>query len=493
MNGSRDKTMEVKSIANQLIALTINLKSGLRLASGQRVTGNSFIYSVDQGLWLLALLVCLEVSVAYLTTDKPALYSSYGLNYLGAIYLFDMAILMLIARLARADTMDTGRLLLAYLASSPAITLAFHLLTRSEELYFGHPQSSGALLLLLFGWQLFILNRLLRITLSLESGKALFLAVLTLLLSISSIWFLPYTQLWYSDESANGENAYSRLYELSVEDLFYNQYPLVDKALNGLMPQRPGTPDLYLMAVGGYGLEKVFLNEVEYVRELFDRRFDTAGRSLILVNNSETLDRYPLANRHNLADGLAYLGQIMDPDEDVLFLFMTSHGSKEHKFSVSFGPIPLDDMTPAQVRKALDDAGIGWRVIVVSSCYSGGFIEPLRTPQTLIITAAANDRKSFGCGARSEFTDFGTAYFKHALEKQPDFIAAFDIAAEWIAQKEGREKRTPSLPQRFIGEEIRAKLAQLEGGAYYATDASRDGGRSGDCVSSPGLVTCGGD
>ncbi|MES9941916.1 MAG: hypothetical protein ABW104_03885 [Candidatus Thiodiazotropha sp. 6PLUC2] len=42
------------------------------------------------------------------------------------------------------------------------------------------------------------------------------------------------------------------------------------------MPQRPGNPDLYLMVVGGYGLEKVFLNEVEYVRDLFDRRFDTS-------------------------------------------------------------------------------------------------------------------------------------------------------------------------------------------------------------------------
>ncbi|MES9863419.1 MAG: C13 family peptidase [Candidatus Thiodiazotropha sp. 4PDIVS1] len=206
-----------------------------------------------------------------------------------------------------------------------------------------------------------------------------------------------------------------------------------------------------------------------------------------MVNNIDTLDRYPLANRHNLADSLDVIGQIIDPDEDVLFLFMTSHGSKQHKFSVNFGPVPLDDMTPAQIRQTLDDSGIRWRVIVVSSCYSGGFIEPLRTPQTLIITAASKDRKSFGCGAKSEFTDFGTAYFKHALDKQPDFIEAFDIAAKWIGEKEQRENRTPSKPQRFVGDEIRTKLAQLRPGI------SQPSKPSGNCESRFNPVQCKGD
>jgi hypothetical protein len=303
--------------------------------------------------------------------------------------------------------------------------------------------------------------RLLHIYLCLRFGKALLLAGLSLLFTLVSTWFLPHTQLWRSSARNQNDGTYSRLYDLSLEELFYNQYPLVDEALNGLIPQRPGIPDLYLVAVGGYGLEKVFLNEVEYVRDLFDQRFDTAGRSMVLVNNVETLSRYPLANRHNLADSLAVIGRIIDPEEDVLFLFMTSHGSKEHKFSVNFGPVPLDDMTPTQVRQALDEAGIRWRVIVVSSCYSGGFIKPLRTPQTLIITAAADDRKSFGCGVKSEFTDFGTAYFKYALEKQPDFIEAFDIAEKWIVEKETREQHTHSMPQRYVGEQIRTKLGQL--------------------------------
>ncbi|MBW9262905.1 MAG: C13 family peptidase [Candidatus Thiodiazotropha sp. (ex. Lucinisca nassula)] len=453
--------MEVISLSRQLIALAINLRTGLKLASNQQLTRDNFIYSVDQILWLFALIFCLEISVSYLIVDKPVTFSSYGLNHLAAIYLFDLLILLAISRVAQANTSDTAKLLLAYLASMPLFIIVFQTLSMPTQPYYDRPQSGVLVLLLLLAWHLYILLRLMRIVLSLSLRKSFYLAVPAFLLSLSSSLFLPYSQLWYSDEPPQSDNLYDKLYKLSIEDLFYDQYPMVDKALNSLASQRPGITDLYLVTVAGYGLENVFLNEVEYVRDLFDRRFDTSGRSMSLVNNIDTLSRYPLANRHNLSDSLSVIGEIMDTEEDVLFLFMTSHGSKDPKFSVSFGPVPLEDITPLQLRQALDKSGILWRVIVVSSCYSGGFIEPLRTPHTLIITAADADRQSFGCGVKSEFTDFGTAYFKHALHQQPDFIEAYEIAAQWIEEKEHREQRKRSLPQRFVGDEIRAKLIQL--------------------------------
>ncbi|MCG8091397.1 MAG: hypothetical protein JAY62_16780 [Candidatus Thiodiazotropha endolucinida] len=63
--------MEAKSLPRQLIALTINLRAGLRLASNQQLTRDNFIYSIEQILWLFALIFCLEISVAYLAADKP--------------------------------------------------------------------------------------------------------------------------------------------------------------------------------------------------------------------------------------------------------------------------------------------------------------------------------------------------------------------------------------------------------------------------------------
>jgi hypothetical protein len=482
--------MEVKSLPKQLIALTINLTAGLKLVTNRKLTPRNFIYSIDQALWLIALLFCLEITVTYLVADKPASFSSYGLNYLGAIYLVDILILLTIARIAHATPAVMGRLILAYLASVPLITITSQILSASTFNSYDKLLSASVTSIAIILWYLYVLTRLLRIILELTPARSLYLASLGILFTLSSVWFLPQTQLWYSDQAQPSDSSYEKLYRLSIEDLFYDQYPLVDDALNGLAPQRPGVADLYLVTMGGYGLENVFRNEVEYVRELFDNRFDTVDRSMILVNNIDTLSTYPLANRHNLSDSLSIIGKIMDPSEDVLFLFMTSHGSKEHKFSVNFGPIPLDNISPTEVRQALDDAGILWRVIVVSSCYSGGFIESLRTPHSLIITAADKDRQSFGCGAKSEFTDFGTAYFKHALNKQPDFIKAFDIAAKWVEDKERVEHRKHSLPQRFVGNEIGTKLTQLSWMRYNQSISYQHTNESAECNSRSSAISC---
>jgi hypothetical protein len=52
------------------------------------------------------------------------------------------------------------------------------------------------------------------------------------------------------------------------------------------------------------------------------------------------------------------------------------------------------------------------KVIVVSACYSGGFIDPLQDDRALVITASRPDRRSFGCADESYFTYFGRAFSK---------------------------------------------------------------------------------
>ncbi|MET0051934.1 MAG: C13 family peptidase [Candidatus Thiodiazotropha sp.] len=468
-----------------LQAIRQNLIAGARLATGMRVTRNDFIISFDQALALMLLMIGLDVLIESLGTDYPASYSGYGLNYLAAAYLFDLILILVVARLAGAKAHQTGGLVIANLAFSPIFLVVSQLL--SNRIAESELNLAGLWLVWLLPliWQLLILVRLLQLFIDLPRRRAVTLAVLNIALGITSLWFLPHSQLWYSDEPESADSPYARLYELSMEDLFYDQPQLLQTTLAGFEPQRPGVTDLYLLAMGGYGLEKVFLNEVEYVRQLFDQRFDTLGHSLILVNNVDSVNRYPMANRHNLRDALASLGSRMDTEEDVLFLFMTSHGSKSHRFSVNFGPIRLDDLTPQQVRQALDDSGIRWRILLVSSCYSGGFIEALKDPNTLIMTAAAPDRTSFGCGAESEFTDFGTAYFKHGLVESANFIQAFDLAETWVADKEQREKRRPSLPQRFIGEAIGEKLA-----LWQPETAPRETRQAELCTQHPDQPSC---
>lgn len=482
--------MDAARAKTTLEQLRDNLLAGLSLATGRPVERENFHVSFDQGLWLFVVLIGLKLLITYIGTDQPALINSYGLNYLGAIYLFDALLMLVIARLASADLAQTGGLLVANLAATPIYLIAAHLLHHYSEANAIGLMQAWALFLLPITWQLYILIRLLRLFVKIRIGRALLLSLFNIGLGISSLWFLPQSELWYTDQPEAEDSSLAKLYRLSVEDLFYDQRPLMQASLQGLAEQRPGVTDLYLLTLGGYGLQKVFLNEVEYVKALFDERFDTRERSLILANNVETVDRYPLANRHNLRTALTTIGERMDPQEDILFLFMTSHGSHNHRFSVSFGPVPLDDMTPQQVRQALDDAGIRWRVILVSSCYSGGFIEPLKDPQTLVITAAGADRKSFGCGATSEFTDFGTAYFKHALAQQRDFISAFDLADAWVSKKEQREQREASQPQLFIGEAIAERLAAFYRRFDDLTLLTREGNNPDDCDKATGEGLC---
>ncbi|MCU7808245.1 MAG: C13 family peptidase [Candidatus Thiodiazotropha sp. (ex Semelilucina semeliformis)] len=479
------------SQSNRLLKdLHSNLLAGFRLATGRRISKDDFVYNLDQGLWLLVLVICLEFVSSYLGADKPASFYSYGLNYLGAIYLFDLTLLLLISRLAGADIADVGRLLIVYLATSPPLIASIYLIQLSDQTSGDSWLMAWFFWLLPFAWQSYILIRMLYLLLETRFGKALRLATFYLAISFSSLWFLPYSELWYEDDPDTGENPYAELYKLSVEDLFYDQQGLLDNVIEPLAPQRPGVTDLYLLAFGGYGLEKVFLNEVTYVSDLFDEQFDTRERSLVLVNNQATVAQYPMANRHNLSTALRAIGERMDRDEDVLFLFMTSHGGKDHRFSLNFGPVPLDDLTPIQVRQALDEADVRWRVIVISSCYSGGFIDALKDPQTMVITAAAPDRKSFGCGAESEFTDFGTAYFKHALSQQSNFIQAFDLAATWVAEKEKREKRQASDPRRFVGEAMGDKIAAFTERIRGGSVLSQQSGMTTDCETTSNRQSC---
>lgn len=255
------------------------------------------------------------------------------------------------------------------------------------------------------------------------------------------------------------------------ESLLYSQPDLLARELRGLLPRRPGRPNLYLVSVAGYAEQDVFMREVMAVDALFAERFGTRGRSVRLVNNRATLRDIPLATRTSLADSLRKVGATMDRDEDILFLFMTSHGLPG-RFSLSFYPLSFADLTPSELRRMLDDAGIRHRVLVISACYSGSFVEALRDDDTLVITASAPDRNSFGCSNEADFTYFGRAYFDEALRRHGSFVEAFDAALPVIAGREKAQDYEPSAPQRAVGARIGARL-----GAWQAAlEAERGAG-----------------
>lgn len=275
---------------------------------------------------------------------------------------------------------------------------------------------------------------------------------------LGSILFVPGPPWWWQAApfDPGDEEAGARGY--SAEALLYAQPALLQRALEQLQPQRPGTIDLYAIGFAGDGMESVFRNEVEHFERLVAERFDNPGRTLTLVNHPDTLEQQPLATLGNLRIALDALGRRMDVDEDILLLFLTSHGSSEHELHVALDDLPLDPVSPEQLADALDHAGIRWRVLIVSACYSGGFIEPLADEHTLIMTAARADRPSFGCGVTSEITWFGQALLAEAFNQTTDFAAAFEQARRAVRAREREQDERPSHPQLHMGEAIAARL-----------------------------------
>ncbi len=245
----------------------------------------------------------------------------------------------------------------------------------------------------------------------------------------------------------------------SYEDLMYAQPDLIDASIKRLHPQTPGKIDLYALGFAGDAGQPPFRNEVEYLPKLLAQRFAADGRTVELINSAQTFERMPLATRTNLYQALAGIAGKMDLDEDILLLFLTSHGSRDHELYVEMGNMPLDQLTPEDVRDALDSAHIRWRIVIVSACYSGGFIPALREPHTLIVTAARTDRTSFGCGNDSEITWFGKAFLTQALNQTSDFHDAYLRARTTIANWEKRDHETPSDPQYWAGNLIEKKLS----------------------------------
>jgi hypothetical protein len=294
-------------------------------------------------------------------------------------------------------------------------------------------------------------------------------ALAAALLLIAPWFWLDPQRLWRTDwEAAAAADGDAEWREPGLIDeaerTIYAQPERLGAALAGLAPERAGHIDLYAVAFGGDASEDVFRNEAEYVERLFQSRFDARGRTLVLLNNPASVESRPLASATNLERALLALGAKLDREQDILFLYLTSHGSEDHELYVNQPPLPLDNLTPERLRAALDASGIRWRVLVVSACYSGGYVEALRDPHTLVLTAASADRSSFGCGAASKVTYFGKAFLAQALNRHDDFIAAFGQARESIRRWERRRKIRASRPQIDQGEHIAAQLQRWRAG-----------------------------
>ena len=262
--------------------------------------------------------------------------------------------------------------------------------------------------------------------------------------------------------------------ELIAEQSLYQQDRLLTEAIDALSPQRPDVIDLYAIHFAGHGSQEVFRREAEYARDLFETQLGAANRVLTLANSRTSVDRLPMATRESLRRALAATAERMDPEQDILFLYLTSHGSEDHELSIEQNGMDLPDLSAAELGAMLRELPIRNRVVVVSACFSGGFIPYLADDHTLVMTAARADRTSFGCADENEFTEFGRALLEDGLGSAESFVAAFEQAAQRVREQElEREIEQHSEPQIARAPAVEARLhAWRDQGSTSLTQAS---------------------
>jgi hypothetical protein len=244
------------------------------------------------------------------------------------------------------------------------------------------------------------------------------------------------------------------------------QPALMRAEIASLAPQRKGITDVYALGIAGWADQDVFLKELDGGLQAIASVLPIKDRTIRLVNNRDTLANIPVADFENFAAAVHGIGNVMDKDEDVLVLLMTSHGEQTGFALELFGDV--SELTPQQITSTLDKEGIKNRVIIVSACYSGIFVPPLQNDNTIVMTAADAKDTSFGCAPERDWTYFGDAFFRQSLYPGADFENAFDHARVLIEGWELMDRVHPSNPQGSFGPAVVEKLAP-----YFATNAGQ--------------------
>ena len=448
-----------------LVALGRNLMAGLRLSLFMRVSRLQFRIDLGQLLLLFVFSSLIDIAGDWSRTGPLREFSLLG----AGTELYSVGLLVLVS--AALSLMFRQR---ALALAVPVIVLAA--IPLAQALNFVLPNLAAVFIPFEFGarmagqvlvlWMVAILVRSVAVAFAPPTPRVWLRAIcggLVLATPIFLINSLAPNEPWWRDGGAPIEVPEGM--SAGSEAVLATQGVLLDHVLSNLGDARPGVSGMYFVGFAPYSREDVFRKDVEAAQRVMDERWGTSERSVLLINNPQTLLTVPFATITNLRETLNEIGAAMNSDDDVVMVYLSSHGTRDFRLSASQPPLSLVELTPPGLRQLLDDAGIKWRIVVVSACYSGGFIKPLQDENTLIVTASRADRTSFGCGEQSASTFFGEAFFQKGMAGADSLTAAFDIAKARVSERE-REGgyAPPSEPQWWIGSAMAEKLAGLRRG-----------------------------
>jgi len=448
-----------------LASFVRNLVAGLRLSLFMPVTRLAFRIDLVQLLLLFVFSAIIDATGDWLRTGPDRVFSLHGAGtelYSGALLLLVSAVVAVAFR-QRALALAIP---VVAMSAVPVAQILNFLLPLSTVAMFVRELVARLGIGVIELWMLAILVRSVAVALAPPPPRVWLLAICGGLLLAAPIWFsnaFAPNEPWWRDPGA--PTAAPEGMSAGSEAVLATQNMLLDHALAGLEDERPGQSDLYFVGFAPYGRDDAFRTDVEAAQRVMDDRWGTAGRSMLLINNPQTLLTTPFATITNLRETLNEIGAAIDPEDDVVMLYLASRGGAGARLDADLPPLALVELTPPGLRQLLDDAGIKWRIIVVSACSSGGYIEPLQDDHTLIVTSSQIDPTLSACGQAGGSAYFGEAFFQKGMAGASTFAAAFEVAKLRVAERERDDKiLPPSDPQWWIGPEMAGKLSGLRRG-----------------------------
>lgn len=448
-----------------LTALVRNLAAGARLALFRRVDRTAFRFDLVQWVLIVVVSAMLDVALDGVRAGPDASWSPLGVNG----ELFALGLLMLTSAIIAVLCRDASifmALPIAALAGFPLLQIV-HALPAAARFDLP-PAWSTAFDVATLAWMVAVCIRAVHVVSESPARHRAARAALGGVLLSLPLWFAPLAgpfEGWWSSGDDDGTSDAET--NSASEPVMAVQSYLLDDALDNLEDERSGVTDLYFVGFAPDARQDGFRQELDMAQRVMDERFDTRGRSITLLNHRDTVTEIPFATLTNLRRVLQEIGDAIDPDEDVVMLYLTAAPDAENGLAAVNPPLDLVPVTPESVKQLLDSAGIRFRVIVVSTCAAGAWIDALRDEDSAVLASSPGQARSPGCAGAAQPSPFSEALFRRALRSADSIPSAFAEVVRELAQMGG----TP--PQLSMGIGVEAQLKRVKRGPPLKTAALR--------------------
>ena len=224
----------------------------------------------------------------------------------------------------------------------------------------------------------------------------------------------------------------------------------------GSAPAPP--PRLIFAGFALHSQAKAFRNDV-LAAEKLARQMDPNALILKLANPArDQPSDWPQATLENFELVMTKMAEVARPQDRVMLLISTH--SNPGTLNINIAGKNAAPITARGLSDALAPLAKTPTLVVLSACYSGAFLEPLRAPNRVVLTATDVHKASFKCQYPGEYTFFADALFNQAGAEQLSITQWMGAAQKSIQAQEKRKRLASSAPKMFVGEEAKAWASQ---------------------------------